>query len=111
MHLADDRRDVVLAMRFETDVLQRDDLVVAIGFLEGALEQCYRIHVVAAEELFVGAHDAVGSAKQPFAVGIVAGPAEQSADRFHRFLAGRRRRAEGLCGTSFGYRYRGGESS
>ena len=110
MHLADDRRDVVLAMQFEADVLQRDDLVVTIGFLEGALQQRYRIHAIAAEELLVGAHDAVGSAEQPFAAGVVAGPAQQGANRVQGFLAGRLPRRDGLEGI-FGPGHGGGESS
>ena len=110
MHLADDRRDVVLAMRFETDVLQRDDFVVTIGFLKGALQQRYRIHAIPAEELLVRAHDAVGSVEQPFTARIVAGPAQQGANRVQGFLAGRLPRRDGLE-RLFGSGHGRGESS
>src|SRR6516225_48874 len=88
MDLADDRRDVMFAMRLEADVLQRDDLVVAVGLLEGSLQQCDRILLVAAEELLVGANDPVRCAVQPLALRIVTGPADQGADRFLGLLPG-----------------------
>ena len=87
MDLADDRHHVVLAMRFEADVAQHHDLVVALDLLEGPLQHVARILIVAGEEFLVGAHDAIGRADQTFAVGIVAGPADQRADRLFGFLA------------------------
>jgi len=87
--LADDRRDVVLAVRFEADVLQHDDLVIPVHLLEGALQQRHRILVVAAEELGVRAHHPVRRAEQAFPLGVVAGPADQRADRVERLVARR----------------------
>ena len=75
MDLADDRGDVVLAMRLEADVLQEDDLVIAVGLLEHALQQRHRVLVIAAEIFAVGADDTVGRAEQPLALRVVAGPA------------------------------------
>ena len=72
---------MVLAMGFEADVLQHDDLVVAVGFLEGAVQQRHRILVVTAEKFAIRAYDPVGSAEQPFPLRVVAGPSDQGADR------------------------------
>src|SRR5260370_32646065 len=98
MDLAYDRRDVVLAMRFEADVLQYDDFVIPVGVLERALQERHRILFVAAEELVVGADNAVGGAKEPFAPGVVAGPADQRAHRLQRLVAGRPADPDGLSG-------------
>ena len=76
MHLADDRRDVVLAMRLEADVLQQDDLVIAVGLLEGALQQRHRVLVVAAEIFAVGAHTRSGVPSSPSRSG--SSPAQRS---------------------------------
>jgi hypothetical protein len=62
-------------MRLEADVLQQDDLVVAGNLLEGAMQQRHGVFAVAVEEFFIGAHHPVGSAEQPFARRVVAGPA------------------------------------
>ena len=101
MHLADDRRDVVLAMRFEPDVLQHDDLVIAVGFFKGALQQRHRVIAIAAEELGVGANDPVGGADEPLAIGIVTCPPDQGTDRFEGFLAVRPLYPQGLLGARF----------
>ena len=89
MHLADDRGNVVLAMRLETDVLQRNDLVITVGLFEGPLEQRHRVLVIAAEEFLVGAHDAVRGAEQPLARRIIPGPANQRANCLLGLLARR----------------------
>src|SRR6185312_14139747 len=65
MRLADDRRDMVLAMRFEADVLQYDHLVIAVDLAEGAMQLLDGVAAVAAEIFLVGAYDAVGRAAQP----------------------------------------------
>src|SRR6202034_2688598 len=72
---------VVLAMGLEADVAQHDDLVIAAGLLEGALEIFARVVVVAGEPFLIGARHARRRSAQPLAVGIVAGPADQGADR------------------------------
>jgi len=80
---------VVLAIGFEADVAQHHDLVVALHLFEGALQDLGRVVLVAGKELLVGAHDAVRCAEQALAIGIVARPAQQDADRFLRLLARR----------------------
>ena len=89
VHLADDRHHVVLAMALEADVGQHDDLVVAVDLLERAREHRLRVVAVAGEELLVGAHDAAGRLEQALARRVVAGPADQRADRVLGLLARR----------------------
>ena len=79
--LADDRREVMLAMRLERDVLQQHDLVIAADLLEGAAEMVGRILAIAAGIFAPGARDALRRVEQPLAVGIVAGPADQGPHR------------------------------
>src|SRR5271157_1360738 len=104
MHLADDRSDVVLAMRLEADVLQHDDLVVSIGFLKGLLEQRDRVLAIAAEELLVRAHDAVRRADQPLSLGIVARPPDQRTNRLLGLFSGRPPHHSRLPGVRLGRR-------
>ena len=90
--LADDRRQVVLAMRLERDVLEQHDLVIAAHLLEGAAKVARRILAIADRIFAPGAGDARGRVQQPLAVGIVAGPADQGPHRLadvvrHRNLA------------------------
>jgi hypothetical protein len=70
----------MLAMALQADVAQQDDLVVAVGLLEGALQQGNGIDAVAGEELLILADDPAGRVDQALARGIVAGPAQQGAD-------------------------------
>ena len=65
MHAADDRRQVMLAMRLEADVAQHHDFVVTAGLLEGALEVFARIVVVAGKPFLIGAHDACRRGRRP----------------------------------------------
>ena len=85
--LADDRREMMLAMRLERDVLQQHDLVIAADLLEGAAEMVRRILGIAARIFLPGARDPRRRVEQPLAVGIVAGPADQGP---HRLLRRRR---------------------
>ena len=80
--LADDRRHVVLAVRLERDVLQQHDLVIAADFLEGAAKMLRGIFLIAARIFPPRARDAPRRIEQAFAVGVVAGPADQRPDRF-----------------------------
>ena len=93
--LADDRRHVMLAMRLERDVLQQHDLVIAAHFLENSRQMDRRILAVALAIFLPRARHALGRVEQAFAAGIVAGPAEQRADRLLN-LFGDRRLAEGI---------------
>ena len=67
MRLADDRRQMVFAVRFEADVAQHDHLVVAVDLLEGALHVVFGVFVVAGEPILVGAGDAGRRVAQAFA--------------------------------------------
>src|SRR5580658_346417 len=105
MHAADDRREVMLAMGLEADVAQHDDLVVAAGLLEGALEVFARVVVVAGEPFLVGARHPRRRGAKPFAVGIVAGPADQGADRGLGLRPRRPGRPGRFCTRAFGTRH------
>src|SRR5580698_8363166 len=89
MHPADDRREMVLAVRLEADIAQHHDLVIAAGLLEGALEIFARIVAIAGEPFLVGAHHPRRRGAKALAVRVVAGPADQ---RAHRGLGLRARR-------------------
>ncbi len=79
MRLAHERHHVVLAMGRELDVAHEDHVVVAFDFLEHRAENVVGILMIAAEELFVGLHHALGRVQKAFAPGIVADPAKQRA--------------------------------
>ena len=100
MGAPDDGHHVMLAMGFEADVAQHHHLVIAVGFLEGALQEGDRIDFVSGEELLIGACHPPRGAEQALAIGVVAGPADQRAHRLERLLA---RRAADL------YRLTGGD--
>src|SRR5262245_25084369 len=97
MGTADDRRQMVFAMRFEADVAQHDQLVVAVDLLEGAFEEGDGIGLVAAKELFIGARHPVGRPEQTFTFRIVPGPTQQCAHGLLGFGAAGLR-AYGLSG-------------
>src|SRR5262245_11449280 len=80
VHLAYDRRHVMLAVRLEADVAQHDHLVVALDLAERAPQELERIVVVAAEPVFVRADDAARGTEEPLAIRIVADPLQQRAD-------------------------------
>src|SRR5260370_20638832 len=105
MHEADDRREVRLAMGLEADVAQPHDLVIAAGLLEGALEVFARVVVVAGEPFLVGARHARRGGAKPLAVGVVAGPADQGADRALGLGARRPDRPGGFGTRAFGTRH------
>src|SRR6516165_1878759 len=71
----------MLAMRFEPDVAQQDDLVVASDFFKGPLQIVTGILEITGIPFFVCTSDASGCSDQPFAIGIVAGPANERAHR------------------------------
>ena len=75
--LADDRRHMMLAMRLERDVLQQHDLVIAADLLEGPGEVDRRVLGIAAGIFAPGPRHALRRVEQAFAVGVVAGPADQ----------------------------------
>jgi hypothetical protein len=77
---AQERQHVVLAEAHHADVAQHHQLVVAADLVEGPLEIFAGIHVVAREQLLVGARDTAGGVQQALAVGVVPRPFDQSAD-------------------------------
>lgn len=79
MHLADDRRHVVLAMAFIGDVAQHDQFVVAGHFFEGALQVGARFFAVTAEPVAIGFGHPAWGVQQAFAGRILTGPAQQGA--------------------------------
>src|SRR3954447_4239123 len=85
---------MMLAVRLERNVLQKNDFVVAADFLKGAAEMHRRIFGIAAGIFAPRAGHAARRVEQPFPVGIVAGPANEGPDRLPhvlRNLARRRR--------------------
>jgi hypothetical protein len=55
--------------------------------LEGAAEFLGRVEIVALEPLAIGIDHTLGGVDHAFAAGVVAGPGDERADRFHRFFA------------------------
>jgi len=80
MDLADDRRHVVLAVRFEAYVAQHDHLVVAVDLVERAAQKLDGILTIAAEPVLERARNARRGSFESLAVGVVANPQEQRAD-------------------------------
>ena len=74
MRAADDRRHVMLAVRFELDVSQHDHLVIAGHFLKGAAQILAGIDGIAREPFTVCLNDAARRIEQPFASWIIARP-------------------------------------
>lgn len=91
MRGTDDGHHMVFAMTFETDAGQRDHLVVALDFLEGARQHLARIDRISGKELFIGLDHALGSIQQAFARRIVSGPADQRTYGRFGLCAGRTR--------------------
>src|SRR5262245_5775442 len=100
VNAADDRRYVVFAMRFEPDVAQQDDLVVAGDFFAGPLQVLARIFEITCKPFLVCARDTRRGADTSFAVGIIAGPTNERAYRLF-CLGARRPNAGDLSRTSF----------
>src|SRR5215470_14046613 len=97
MHTSDDRTHVMLAVRLEADVAQHHDLVIATGFLESTLEIVAWMVLVAGKPLLIGAHHPRRRRAQPFAVGVVAGPANERAYGRLSFFARHARRSRFRC--------------
>jgi hypothetical protein len=92
---ADDRRHMMLAMRFELDVAQQHDLIVAPDLFEGSFQIFKWIFEITRKPFFISAHDMGGSSEQSFAIRTVAGPAKE---RAHGVFGGPARRPIGDCG-------------
>jgi hypothetical protein len=87
MYRTADRGHVVLAAGLEGDVAQDDDVVVSADLLEGPLEDLEGILLVAFEPLCIGPSHPSGRVNKPLPFGILAGPADQGADRLFRRIA------------------------
>ena len=83
-------------MGFNADVLQDDQLVIALGFLEGSFQQFPGIHPVTGEEFLIGFHHAGGCVTQPLAIRVVAGPLQQGPNGGFRVGAARTALQRGL---------------
>jgi hypothetical protein len=90
MRAADERHDVVLAMGGEGDVAHEHDVAIALDLLEDAVEKGGGILAVTREKLLESARHPPRRLGEPLAAGIVAGPADQRANRRLGFLTGRR---------------------
>ena len=89
MRDTDNRRHVMFAVRFERNIAQDDQFVIAFDFLEGALQELDRILGIPPEPVFVSKDDALWRIAQAFAFGIVARPAKECIDGlFGLFSAG-----------------------
>ncbi len=80
--LADDRREMVLAMRLERYVPEQHDLVISADFLEGAAEMMRGVFLISPRIFAPGPRHPGGGIEQPLACWIVASPANQRPDRF-----------------------------
>ena len=71
----------------DVDVLEHDDVVVTMHFVERTREILGRVLVIAREPFRESVDHARRRIDQAFAVGIVARPGDQCANRFHRLFA------------------------
>src|SRR5579871_4324952 len=89
MRPPDDRRHVVLAVRYETDIAQQHHLVISGHFLESPLQQLVRIFVISGKPLSIGASDTRRCVDQPLAPRVIAGPTDQGDNGLFDFGGGR----------------------
>ena len=87
MNSSNDRRHVVLAVGFKSDISQQHDLVVSTHLFEGSLQVLSWVLEISRKPLFIGAHNARRSAHQSFAVRVIARPTNQRAHCILRLLA------------------------
>ena len=78
---ADDRCHVMFAMGLERNVLEQDDFVISADFLEHPRQMIRRVLGIARGIFPPRPSNALGRVGQPFAVGIVTGPANERLDR------------------------------
>jgi hypothetical protein len=72
-------------MRYEWDVAQHDDLVIAGDLFERPIQIIARVFRVAGEPFLIGACDARGCPYHAGTAWIVSGPADERADRLFGF--------------------------
>ena len=103
VRLADERRDVVLAMRDEGNVADEDQVLVAVDVVEDPRQMLAGVLAVAGEQFLVGLDHPARGVEQPLAIGIVAGPGDQGADRRLGLVASRARRRFGAALVASGF--------
>ena len=69
---------VMLAVRRKRNLADENHIVVAVNFLEDAVEHARRVLLVSGKELFIGLDDPFGRVAETLARGIVAGPAQKN---------------------------------
>src|SRR5690349_9480311 len=77
MRLTDDRRQMVLAVRFKPDIAQHYHLIVVLDLFKGALEVIDRVAVIAGEPFLERARHSARCAEKTLARRIISGPAQQ----------------------------------
>ncbi len=87
VRLAGERHDVMLAMGMERDIADEDEIVVRSDLGEGAVEDVDRAFAIAAEQLLIGADDALRGVHEALARGIIAHIGNERPHRRLRFLA------------------------
>jgi hypothetical protein len=72
VNASDDRRHVVLAVGFKSDISQQHDFVVPTHLFEGSVQVLSWVLKISGKPLLIGAHNAGGSAHQSFAIRVIA---------------------------------------
>src|SRR5579883_3467167 len=89
MRYTDDGQHVVLAMRFNADIPQHHNVVIALHVFEGRSQHLGWNAVVTGEELVIGIDHAPRRIEQTLARGGIAGPSNKRADSRFRLLTRR----------------------
>ena len=72
VNASDDRRHVVLAVGFKSDISQQHDFVVPTHLFEGSVQVLSWVLKISGKPFLIGAHNAGGSAHQSFAIRVIA---------------------------------------
>src|SRR5690606_16528419 len=80
---------VMFAMALERNVLQQHDLVITAHFLEHAAQMPRRVLAIADAIFLPRPRHALGRVAQPLPLRVVAGPADQGADRVLHIIGNR----------------------
>jgi hypothetical protein len=80
MGLADNRRHMMFAVRFELDVPQDNHFVIAVDLFESAAQKLDWIVFVSAAPVFPGSRDSAGGCCEAFTLGILSNPQQKRFD-------------------------------
>src|SRR3546814_7569288 len=94
MRRADDRRQVMLAVRLEGNVLQKHDLVIAAHLAEGAAEMGRGVFLIAHAIFLPRTADTRRRIEQPLAGRVFSGPGQQREQRLLHMIGPRQLRSE-----------------